>query len=38
MYWLFNKCVDYVYRHGLWFKLLEEGVSSQVVRFYKVFI
>ena len=26
----FKKCVDYVYRNGIWFKLIEQGVSSKI--------
>ena len=28
----FEKCFDYVYRNGIWFKLIEQGVSSNIVK------
>ena len=28
----FKKCFDYVYRNGIWFKLIEQGVSSKIVK------
>ena len=27
-----KKCFDYVYRNGIWFKLIEQGVSSKIVK------
>ena len=27
-----KKCFDYVYRTGIWFKLIEQGVSSKIVK------
>ena len=27
-----KKCFDYVYRKGIWFKLIEQGVSSKIVK------
>ena len=28
----FKKCFDYVYRNGIWFKLIEQGVSSKLLK------
>jgi hypothetical protein len=28
----FKKCFDYVYRNGIWYKLIMEGVSTKMVR------
>jgi len=28
----FKKCFDYVYRNGIWFKLIQQGVSSKIVK------
>ena len=28
----FKKCFDYVYRNGIWFKLIEQGVLSKIVK------
>ena len=28
----FKKCFDYVYRNGVWYKLIQQGVSSKMVK------
>ena len=28
-------CFDYVYRNGIWFKLIEQGVSSKIVKTFQ---